>query len=139
MKRNTGKSSEKLWVDMHSRLGKRAYCVRFVDAAEIKAKTGKVAQSASAQPADYLRVLDGEMALCEVKSTANPLSFPFNLLKPTQHAAAKQTLAAGGQYYVFVHSLVTDQWYCIPYSVINATAKSSLKWTELTSYLWSLN
>lgn len=137
---NTGKLSEQIWEDHHTRLGKRAYFTRLVDASEIKGRTGKVATSARSQPSDYIRTMDGITSHCEVKSTGNKTSFPFSLLRPTQTGPAKQILAAGGEYWVYVHALALNQWFQVPYDVILATkdaGKGSIKWTDLETFKWN--
>lgn len=141
MAKNTGKPSEKKWLDAHAKLGKRAWTHRFVDASEIVGKTGKVAIAASPQPSDFMLVLDGETSFSEVKSTQNKTSFPFSILQKTQSTQAKMILAAGGSYWIYVHSLVLKKWFKLPYSLVTETkaaGKSSLKWSELTEYEWTL-
>ena len=121
------------------RLGKRAFFTRLVDAAEIKGKTGKIAKSASSQPSDYILTLDGLTSYAEVKSTGHKTSFAFSLLRPDQVGAAKQVTAAGGSYLIFVHSLVLDRWFCIPWSVIQLAkdeGRGSLAWDELAPLEW---
>lgn len=139
-KKNTGKPSEQLWREAHDRLGKQAVYFRLVDSAEIKAKTGKVAVAATSQPSDYILTLNGITAYCEVKSTHSKTSFPFNLIKSSQSAAAQRVLAAGGEYRIYVHRLETGEWFCIPYPVIQAvkdSGKSSIPWQDLTPLRWS--
>lgn len=140
MAQNTGKPSEKIWEDSFARQGKRAFTHRFVDAAEIKGKTGKVAVGASPQPSDFLLVNNGLTFFCEVKSTQNETSFPFSMLRTTQSAMAKMILAAGGGYRIYIHSLALDQWFCIPYQVVldvKAAGASSIKWPILAPYQWT--
>lgn len=141
MSKNTGKPSEKAFTDALKRLGKRAYHHRFVDASEIKGKTGKIAVAASPQPSDYLVVIDGDTHFAEVKSTQSVASFPFSLLNTNQTAAARMILAAGGGYWVYAHSLILNKWFRFPYSLVTQTkegGKASIKWSDLSSYEWTL-
>jgi penicillin-binding protein-related factor A (putative recombinase) len=110
-----------------------------VDASEIKGRTGKVATSARSQPSDYILTMDGITSYCEVKSTGNKTSFPFNLLRPSQTGPAKQILAAGGQYWIYVHALALNRWFRIPYDAILAAKNEglgSLKWSDLERTSW---
>lgn len=140
MAKNTGKKSEDIFEKSLDRLGKRASYFRLVDAAEITGRTGKVAVSARAQPSDYVVVLDGKTSFVEVKSTQNPTSFPFNLLKTTQHASARMIITAGGDYYVVVHHLPSDTWYRFPYTLVQntqANGKQSIPWSDLERFQWN--
>lgn len=140
MAKNTGKPSETVWKDAHTRLGKRAFFHRFVDASEIVGKTGKVAISASSQPSDYLLVLDGLTSFCEVKSTQNTTSFPFSILRKNQSADAKMILAAGGSYWIYAHALELNRWFRFPYSLVDqvkAAGKSSIPWVDLNPFEWN--
>lgn len=141
MAKNTGKPSERLWLDAWALKGKAAWTHRFVDAAEIRGKTGKVAVGASSQPSDFLLVYNGETVFCEVKSTQNVASFPFSLLNTNQSAEARMILAAGGSYKVFVHAMITNRWYCVPYDLITLTraaGRSSIKWADLDACEWKI-
>jgi penicillin-binding protein-related factor A (putative recombinase) len=141
MVKNTGKPSEKLFTEALQRLGKKAYYHRFVDAAEIKGKTGKVATAATAQPSDYIVIIDSHLHFAEVKSTTNKTSFPFSMLNQNQSNEAKKVLAAGGSYWIYVHSLEQKQWYRFPYSLVTAVkeaGKSSIKWQDLHPFIWTL-
>lgn len=116
--------------------GKLAWVHRFADAAELKGRTGAVGK-VRPQPSDYLVVFDGHTSFCEVKSTTNKTSFPFSLLRTTQSAAATMVRAAGGAYYVYVKSLNSGQWYCLPYSVImgyKELGKASIPWSDMETF-----
>jgi penicillin-binding protein-related factor A (putative recombinase) len=128
--RNTGKPSEEEFEEYFKSFGKRAYVHRFVDAAEIKGRTGKVGEARPA-PADYLVTVDGETFYAEVKSTEHETRFAFSLLRTVQSAIAKQVLAAGGDYCLYIHSLHLNQWFKVPYSQVKSSPKKSLTWEEL--------
>lgn len=137
MARNTGKPSEQSFEAHFAAFGKRAFVHRLVDAAEIRGRTGKVGE-ARPQPSDYIVVFDGQTFFAEVKSTTHERNFSFSLLRPTQSAAAKQVLSAGGSYLIFIHKLAGQpQWYQVPYSFIQQSKslnKGSLSWQELTQW-----
>lgn len=139
MAKNTGKLSEKIFELYHDRLGKRAYYYRIADAAEHYGRTGKISH-VRPTPSDYILTVDGSTFYAEVKSTQNPTSFPFALLKKGQSAAGLQVVGAGGDYVIFVHNLTTDTWYRIPYQVLRAVkdiGKSSIPWSELENLKWN--
>ena len=136
MAKNTGKTSESIWELAWTRKGKRAYFYRIPDAAEHFGRNKGKILNVRPTPSDYILTCDGDTCYCEVKSTQNPTSFPFSLLKKGQTAAAAQVLSAGGGYFVFVHNLLTDTWYCIPYQVIQDAKKSSMPWKELEQFTW---
>lgn len=136
MKKNTGKPSERIFEAVWTALGKRAFFYRIADAAEIQGRTGLMG-TVRPTPSDYIVTFDGTTSYSEVKSTSNPTSFPFSLLKKGQNAAAKQVLSAGGEYYVYAHSLILNQWFKIPYELIEKSTKSSIKWTDLEEYKWN--
>lgn len=138
MAQNTGKTSEKIWEDYHRRLGKRAFFFRFVDASEIRGRTGKVATSARSQPSDYILTIDGRTEYAEVKSTGSATSFSFSMIRPSQNAAAKQIITAGGEYVIYIHALKRNQWFRVPYNVIQAADGKSLKWEQLQPLEWKI-
>lgn len=133
MAKNTGKSSEQKWEHHFNTLGKGAYFYRVVDAAEVRGRTGKIGFIRPA-PSDYVLVCKGRMSFAEVKSTQNPTSFPFSILRKVQSAAAQMILAAGGTYDVYVHAMIADVWYKIPYQRILEENKSSIPWSQLQDF-----
>jgi len=140
MAKNTGKPSEKFFEGVLDSLGKRASYFRLVDASEITGRTGKIAESARAQPSDYIVTLDGTTFYAEVKSTQNKTSFPFSLLKPAQWAAGVVVTGARGIYKVYVHNLNTDRWYVVPFTLIKQVkdaGKASIPWEQLKDYQWT--
>ena len=134
MSKNTGKSTESDFEDILRSMGKKAYFHRLVDASTIHGLTGKSGQ-APPQPSDYVAVIDGITQFAEVKSTQNISSFPFSLLRTKQSAAAKQVLAAGGDYFVYVKSIMRGKWYRLDYKRIelykNTLDEQSIKWDEM--------
>lgn len=138
MARNTGQSTQAEFESIWQRLGKKAFCYRVPDAAEVKGRTGRIGFTRAA-PSDYILVYDGSVEFAEVKSTFDDKRFSFHLLKKGQHAAARQVLRAGGEYVVFVQRLPDRTWFRIPYSQIEQVmkkGKASLTWLELDHYQW---
>jgi penicillin-binding protein-related factor A (putative recombinase) len=134
--RNSGKPSEQIFEDYFASLGKRAYLHRLVDAAEVRGRTGKVGQIRPA-PADYIVTCDGQTFYAEVKSTTHETRFSLSLLRTSQSAAAKQVLAAGGDYFVYIHSIARNEWFKAPYrslQLLKQQGVSSVKWCDLS---WS--
>ncbi len=130
MAKNTGKPSEQKWEDHFTGLGKVAYYYRVVDAAEVRGRTGKIGFIRPA-PSDYVLVHQGRMSFAEVKSTQEKTSFPFSLLRTVQ----------SGIYEVYVHNLITDTWYKIPYEVIQSTkdsGKASIPWSNLQDFKYAI-
>jgi penicillin-binding protein-related factor A (putative recombinase) len=137
--KNTGKSSETIFENSHKMLGKKAFVWRIPDAAEIYGRTGGGRFNRS-MPCDYLITVSGKTEYAEVKSTQNLTSFPFNLLKKDQIASAAMIVAAGGSYFIYVHHLISDRWYRIPFALVQAARElgsSSIKWPELEEYSWN--
>lgn len=84
--------------------------------------------------------MDGVTSYCEVKSTVNKTSFGFNLLQPAQVSAGRRVLAAGGEYWVYVHALSLGKWFKIPFDLIRSTTdKRSISWPDLAPYEWNPN
>lgn len=140
MAKNTGKSSEQKWEDHFTALGKSAFYYRVVDAAEVRGRTGKIGFIRPA-PSDYVLVHMGRMSFAEVKSTQSKTSFPFSILRVTQSAMAKMVLAAGGVYEVYLHNILTDEWYKIPYQVIESVKESghsSIPWSKLQDFKYAI-
>ena len=123
--KNTGRDSEEIFDAHFALLGKRAYVFVFTDSAEVNGMNkGRGRIGVKAQPADRLVVLDGQMFLAEVKSSVSKDDrFDFKLLRTGQTSAAKQTLAAGGEYWVYYHHLATDEWFRFSYSFVETFKK----------------
>ena len=134
--KNTGKPSEEEFEIFWARLGKRAYVYTFVDSSRATGRNkGKGLVMIDPQPADRLGSFDGVIHFAEVKSTALVTDrFDFKLLQRSQTSAARQVLAAGCPYFVYMHFIVTDEWFRIPYQVIDwykSIGKSSIPKVDL--------
>jgi len=52
-----------------------------------------------------------------------------------------RTVTANGQYWIFIHNLLTDTWYMVPAELVLFTkraGKQSLKWSELENHKWKI-
>ena len=138
--KNTGKPSEELFDDSWKHLGKKVFVFRFSDTADLRGMNKGKALTAKAQPSDRLVVHDGETYFAEIKSTIDTERFKFSLLRKVQGFAAAAAIAAGGTYFIFIHRLDRNRWYCLPYEVVahaKVSGKGSLTWTELEPHAWS--
>jgi hypothetical protein len=139
MVKNTGKPSEEIF-DSHwpLRYGKRAWVFKFTDSAEATGQNKRITK-VKAQPSDRVVVCNGRTMFAEVKSTWDAFRFDFSLLRRTQSAMARMIMVAGGEYYVYVHALALDRWFCVPYRTILQTkdvGRASLRWEELRGLEW---
>lgn len=128
---------EKVWKG----LGKRAFCQRLRDAADLyglaKGKGGVTSYVSFEQPADYVVAHDGKMHYAEVKGTTNKTGFSPSKLEKSQVKGAKQTIAAGCDYFVYILKMPEDKWYKVPAQFLLET-KATRKWAELEPYAWSI-
>lgn len=137
MGKNLGGATQAEFEKRVASYGKQAFLYKLVDAAEIRGRTGTVGR-ARAQPSDYLLTYKGQTSYAEVKSCDNKTSFPMSYIRDVQHAAARQVIAAGGQYLVFIKRLEVGNWYCVPYQAFPQTDVKSVKWETLAPYEWKL-
>ena len=138
--KNTGKPSEEIFDESWKHLGKRAFIFKFEDTAALRGRNKGKAVMASAQPSDRLVIHDGDSYFAEIKSTVDPDRFKFSLLRKSQGFAAASAIAAGGTYFLFIHCLTRNRWYCLPYEVVayaKTQGKGSLTWAELEPHAWS--
>lgn len=138
--KNTGKPSEKIFDDYWRTRGKVAFNFAFADSSSLTGLNGKMVQ-ALAQPSDRLVIHDGKVEFAEIKSTQDDTAFRFSLLRKKQSAFAAFILAAGGTYSVYVHRLLTDEWFRVPYQIINIVKEQgsqSIPWAEMQRvFRWS--
>lgn len=136
--KNTGKPSEALFEASITALGKRGYWYRIKDAAAIRGLTGRVGVGMDATPSDYMCVVWGMTFFAEVKSTQHETLFEFGLLKAGQNAHGKRIVAAGGEYWIFIHRLATGDWYKVPMWVVQdfeaGTGRRSMAWNEMERF-----
>ncbi|PZP71753.1 Holliday junction resolvase RecU [Methylorubrum populi] len=133
--KNNGKPTEARFEASINALGKQGYLYRIKDAAAIHGLTGRVGAGVDATPSDYICAVRGKTFFAEVKSTQHETLFEFKLLKKGQNAHGARIVAAGGSYLIFVHRLLTDDWYCVPMALIRQhealTNRKSMAWTEM--------
>lgn len=136
-KKNTGKPSEKEFVDIFKKLGKKVFVHRIMDNAEVRGRVGGTGH-VRAMPSDWIVTENGVMYYAETKSTMSKVSFKASSLTISQKAAARQQFAAGGLYFVFIHRLTTGDWYKVPADFLLMSGKTTFKWIEFQSYRWEL-
>lgn len=135
MPRNTGKGSEKRFEDLVKlHYGKDAMVFELTDTSEVKGLS-KGAGIAKEQPSDYIAVIEGDMHLAEVKSTSGS-RFKKSLIRRGQIKWAKLTVAAGGEYFFYVHNLTDELWYRVPAKFILNSEAKSWTWEELSQFEW---
>lgn len=98
--------------------GKDLYRHRLFDTSDIRerSKTKDGVRSYAhlpKNPGDYIVTVRGMMFYAEIKGTASD-RFTFSHIEPSQMAAMKQQLAAGGLYFVFINQVVGNEWFCVP-------------------------
>lgn len=130
----SGKGFEKQFEALFLPYGKLAYLHRFDDTADLRGRNNGMALIAKEQPSDYLVTVDGETAYAEVKSTEDPSRFKKSMIRTGQITAARKQCAAGGKYWVFVHSNVLRQWFKIPAEFILQSSQASWLWEELWAF-----
>lgn len=139
MSRNSGKASEAAFVTRYRKLGKRCYVYRFRDMSDLFGMNGGKKFKLPPLPSDFLVVHNGAVQFAEVKSTQDPRAFRFSMLSKDQWAAAVKITAALGTYMIYVHNLLSDTWYKVPFSYCVLTkdaGMNSLSWTEMGQFQW---
>ena len=139
MVKNTGKPSEDIFDDAWKFLGKKAYVFKFTDTAEARGMN-RSRVMIKAQPSDRMLTYQGINLYAEIKSTIDPDTFSFGLLRKTQSAYAAGVLTAGGPYDIFLHALNSNTWFRIPYRVVKDArdaGRGSMKFTELKDFTWT--
>lgn len=129
--KNTGAPSEQQFEDlMLATYGKRVYCYRIPDAKDAYGLNGH-AVITEPRPSDYIVTANGDMFYAEVKSTVSKTHAVFKLRKG-QTAAITRQIAAGGKYFVFVHSIHHGKWYKLPFHEFKTVPTWS--WNDLAKY-----
>ena len=128
-------TSEQIFDAHWKNKGKRASVVTFTDTRKLRGAGGT--GFANARPSDRLVTYQGRTFFAEVKSTSEKVSFPYSNIEPMQIGWAKKIVAAGGEYFFFVHALHTDQWFKVPAQFVLTSDKRSAKFTELSPYIWT--
>lgn len=136
MKKNTGTKSEKLFESiLNDHYGKNVFVERLPDTKSIKGMMGT--GFIQGRPSDYLVTENGVMYYAEVKSCQDEVSFPFSNFTKEQEKAMIRQNAAGGEYFIFIHNLLTDTWYKLSARQkieVEKSGRKSIKWTELNKW-----
>jgi penicillin-binding protein-related factor A (putative recombinase) len=127
-------TSEAIFDAYWTKRGKAAANYAFTDTRKLRGSGGK--GFTNSRPSDRIVTFNRETFYAEVKSTTDEKSFSFSNIQPYQRGWARQTIAAGGLYFFFIHALALDQWFRVPAQVVLDAPKKSLRFDELTSYLW---
>ena len=129
--KNTGAPSEQQFEDlMLATYGKRVYLYRIEDAKAAYGLNNRAVKT-NARPSDYIVTANGDMFYAEVKSTVSPTHAAFKLRKGQTVAITRQ-IAAGGKYYVFVHSIHHGKWYKLPFHEFKTVP--TWRWHDLEQY-----
>ena len=136
MKNNGVKSEDAFVKRLEDAHGKGVYVERLPDTKSIKGvlKSGYIV----ARPSDFIVTLHGVMAYCEVKSCSDKTSFPFSNFEKAQWAAMKKQRAAGGNYFCYLHNLLTNTWYVVDGKEIlrvEETGTKSIKWKDMNQWI----
>lgn len=122
--------------------GKLSWCYAFEDTRAAQGTAGKTRRVfTKARPSDYLVVDNGLTFFAEVKSSQDAVSFNLNNVAQGQWIAAIRSVAAKGLYFFFVKSEHLNTWFRVPASVFveQRKTKKSIRWSELTPYIWKPN
>jgi penicillin-binding protein-related factor A (putative recombinase) len=134
--KNTGTPSQDEFEARIALLGKKAYLHKITDTKEVRGLT-KTKAWTKAQPSDYILTVNGAMHYAEVKSTTDPLCFRKSNITTDQLAAARQQLAAGGQYWFYIHRLLDGAWFKVPASLFVLPNKDRFRWADFDAFAWS--
>lgn len=131
--RNTGKPSEQTFEEQIAAGGGVVFRMR--DAADLHG-LNKKRVAAFGQPSDFIVVSPLGMFFAEVKSSNHKTSLSLDCLTRSQKAAAaKCAIANAGQHYrIYIHNMLTDQWYIMyayEYVVLVRGGVKSVKWQDL--------
>lgn len=133
MAKNTGVKSEEIFEQKIQKMyGKGCYLHQMVDSKQARNKV-------KSNPSDWVVTILGTTAYAEVKSCSDKTSFPFSNFTKGQMNGMTRQAAAGGKYWIFIHHILTDQWYWIDsYTVLSTidNGKKSLSWKELENHKW---
>lgn len=119
--------------------GKDKYVHHFRDAKAVMNQTQIRKVLTDRQPADRLVCDNGYFFFAEVKSCSDAVSFAFSGIQIGQWQAAKQVVAAKGDYFFFIKSEHLNQWYKIPaiqFLAHRELGHKSMKWTLMKGMEW---
>jgi penicillin-binding protein-related factor A (putative recombinase) len=138
-------TSKPKWLDAEAEFEswfttKKSFCFKFHDARMAKGTGGSNRIFTASHPADYVVVDKGVMFYAEVKSSQDPISFPFASIQKSQWSAAMRTHSAGGSYFFFIKSEHRHCWYRVPAEVmlpLREGVSKSVKWEHLAPLIWN--
>ncbi len=129
-RKNDGKESEKIFFGE----------LKIVMESTPKFIVGRFADTHDARnflppaPSDYYITYAGQPWLVEVKSSLDPVRFPWKNISGKQLGYSKRYIHAGWKSLFPIHRKELDVWYFVPFEFIWAhikTGKASAKWDEL--------
>ncbi len=132
--KNDGTTSEDIFEKLVANNHPNAFLYRIADQKELSRGNKLKGVVTRSTPSDYILTIGKDMLYAEVKSCSNATSFPFSQFTPGQNAAMFKQQRAGGWYWIWVHNVLTDNWYLLQgWEVLKTRAdgKNSLKWTEM--------
>lgn len=111
--KNTGKDSEKIFIDAMQEMG--LYVHRLRDSQDVnglnKHRKGRIAMFPC--PSDFIIARKGYYELAEIKSVTSSRSFTYSMVRPAQRAAATVAASIGSPYNFYIHDKINDIWYVI--------------------------
>lgn len=130
-----------IWKDAEEQFkswwqGKQSFCFQFLDTRAAMGALGTKRVFAAPHPSDFLVTDRGHMFYAEVKSFSGD-SFKFSNVQPAQWSAARQQIAAGGEYFFYLFATGNKQWYKLSASVllkIYDAGRKSVRVAELLEY-----
>ena len=136
MKKNTGKTSEKIFEDNVEGL-----VFRFRDKSDLMGLNKNARITTFGNPSDYVLCNESGMFLAEVKSSNSKSSFSFSNFTKAQLAAIYKMYKKGygERYRIYVHSLASNVWYLITAKEIMEQKGKSIKWKNMSTLTsWSI-
>ncbi len=130
MSKNNGKASEKIFFSQ----------LKSIMDNDPKFIVGRFADTHDARnflppaPSDYYITYDGQPWLVEVKSSVDPIRFPWKNISGKQLGFSKRYIHAGWESIFPIHRVELGVWYFVPFKFIWAQmkgGKSSIKWDLL--------
>jgi len=137
-RKNNGKISERLLFKSLKEI--MDYDVNFI--------VGRFADTHDARnflppaPSDYYAAYKGTPWLVEVKSSIDPIRFPWKNISGKQLGFSKRYIKSGWRSIFPIHRVNLDIWYFLPFEFIWSQVKggkSSIKWEELEQFRQDLD
>jgi len=88
-------------------------------------------------PSDYYITYNGTPCLVEVKSSVDPVRFPWKNISGKQLGFSRRYIKAGWCSLFVIHRVDLDIWYFVPFDFIWSQVKggeSSIKWEDLLNF-----